>query len=61
MHLDSGGGTRPQRDGIEADLDVLRTIDRDHAGFLRVGLLEVQPGAVHEADEVVDLGPSPQA
>jgi uncharacterized protein len=38
--------TRPQPDGIERDLDVLRTIQRERDGCLAVGALVVRPGTV---------------
>jgi uncharacterized protein YcbX len=44
--------TRPQPDGIERDLDVLRTINRDHDGFLGVGALVITGGAVALGDEL---------
>jgi uncharacterized protein YcbX len=42
--------TRPQPGGIERDLDVLRTINRERDGCLAVGALVVQPGAVRVGD-----------
>lgn len=51
--------TRPQRDGVARDLDVLRTINRERGGFLAVGALVVTPGDAAEGDELVDLGPRP--
>jgi uncharacterized protein YcbX len=45
--------TRPQPDGIERDLDVLRVINRERGGFLAVGALVVQPGVVRVGDELV--------
>jgi hypothetical protein len=44
--------TRPQPDGIDRDLDVLRAINRERGGFLAVGALVVQPGAVRVGDAV---------
>jgi uncharacterized protein YcbX len=44
--------TRPQPGGIERDLDVLRTINRDGAGFLGVGALVITAGAVTVGDEL---------
>lgn len=44
--------TRPQADGIERDLDVLRTINRDHATFLGVGGLIEAEGSIAIGDEV---------
>jgi hypothetical protein len=44
--------TRPQPDGIERDLDVLRTINRDRGGLLGVGALVLGPGAVAVGDEI---------
>ena len=51
--------TRAQRGGIERDLDVLRTINRERAGNLAIGALVVHPGTVTAGDELVDLGPIP--
>jgi uncharacterized protein YcbX len=45
--------TRPQPDGIERDLDVLRMINRERSGFLAVGALVVEPGVVRVGDELV--------
>ena len=45
--------TRPQPGGIDRDVDVLKTINRDRAGNLAIGALVVQPGAVAIGDEVV--------
>jgi uncharacterized protein YcbX len=45
--------TRPQPGGIERDLDVLRTIQRELDGNLGVGALVVDPGTVRVGDEVV--------
>jgi uncharacterized protein YcbX len=44
--------TLPQPDGIERDLDVLRTIRRDRGGFLAIGALVEQPGVVRVGDDV---------
>jgi len=44
--------TRPQPDGIERDLDVLRTINRERGGFLGVGALVVEPGSIAVGDEI---------
>jgi uncharacterized protein YcbX len=44
--------TRPQPDGIDRDLDVLRTINRERDGFLGVGALVVDPGSIAVGDEV---------
>jgi MOSC domain-containing protein len=44
--------TRPQPGGIERDLDVLRTINRDRAGFLGVGALVITSGTVAVGDEL---------
>ena len=44
--------TRPQPGGIERDLDVLRTINRDRGGFLAVGALVAQAGTLRVGDEV---------
>jgi uncharacterized protein YcbX len=44
--------TRPQPDGIERDLDVLRTVLRDRAGNLGVGALVRAAGTVAVGDTV---------
>ena len=44
--------TRPQP-GLERDLDVLRTINRERASGLAVGCLVVQPGHVSVGDGIV--------
>jgi hypothetical protein len=44
--------TRPQPGGIERDLDVLRTVNRDRAGNLGVGTLVLQPGRIAIGDLV---------
>jgi uncharacterized protein YcbX len=46
--------TRPQP-GIERDLDVLRTINRERAGNLAVGAMVTRPGVIALGDEVVVL------
>lgn len=45
--------TRPQPGGIERDLDVLRTINRERGGFLAVGALVASPGRIAVGDEVI--------
>lgn len=50
--------TRPQPDGIERDLDVLRTIRRDREMFLGVGALVRTPGSVAVGDAIEVLGTS---
>jgi uncharacterized protein YcbX len=42
--------TRPQPGGIERDLDVLRTINREHGGMLCIGALVVEPGRLAVGD-----------
>jgi len=42
--------TRPQPDGIDRDLDVLRTINRERNSFLAVGALVATPGTVAVGD-----------
>ena len=42
--------TRPQLGGVERDLDVLRTINRQRDGCLAVGALVVKPGVVRVGD-----------
>jgi uncharacterized protein YcbX len=44
--------TRPQPDGIERDLDVFKTINRERAGCLAIGALVAQPGTMAVGDEV---------
>jgi uncharacterized protein YcbX len=48
--------TRPQPDGIERDLDVLRVINNERGGFLAVAALVVQPGVVRVGDELAPCG-----
>jgi uncharacterized protein len=48
--------TRPQPDGIERDLDVLRVINRERSGFLAVGAVVVQAGVLRVGDELVMHG-----
>jgi uncharacterized protein YcbX len=45
--------TRPQPGGIERDLEVLRTVNRDRGGFLAVGSLVTRAGTVRVGDELV--------
>ena len=45
--------TRPQPEGIDKDLDVLRTIHRQREGCLAVGALVATPGTVHVGDELI--------
>ncbi len=47
--------TRPQPGGIDRDLDVLRTVNRERGSVLGVGALVSQPGTLHVGD---DLRPS---
>jgi uncharacterized protein YcbX len=42
--------TRPQPGGVERDLDVLRTINRERDGCLAIGALVMTPGAVRIGD-----------
>jgi len=42
--------TRPQAGGVERDLDVLRTIQRERDGCLAVGALVTRPGTVRVGD-----------
>ncbi len=42
--------TRPQGQGIDRDLDVLRTIHRERESCLAVGALVVQPGTISVGD-----------
>ena len=50
--------TRDQPDGIDRDLEVLRTLRRDRDLTLVVGSLVVSPGSVQVGDELEDLGPA---
>jgi uncharacterized protein YcbX len=45
--------TRAQPDGIERDLEVLKTINRERDGQLAIGALVAQPGTMRVGDEVV--------
>jgi uncharacterized protein YcbX len=44
--------TRPQPEGIDRDLDVLRTINAERQTFLGVGALVITPGTVALGDEL---------
>jgi uncharacterized protein len=46
--------TRPQPGGIDRDLDVLRTINRERGGALAVGALVAAAGSVRVGDEVFE-------
>jgi uncharacterized protein len=48
--------TRPQPGGIDRDLDVLRTINRERGGRLGVGALVSSPGVVRVGDTLVPAG-----
>jgi uncharacterized protein YcbX len=45
--------TRPQPDGIERALDILRTVNRERGTFLGVGALVASPGSLTVGDELV--------
>jgi uncharacterized protein len=47
--------TRPQAGGVERDLDVLRTINRERGGRLAVGALVARPGVVRVGDALSAL------
>ena len=47
--------TRPQPGGIERDLDVLRTVNRERAGNLGIGTLVAVPGRIALGDEVTPV------
>jgi uncharacterized protein YcbX len=49
--------TRPQRGGIERDLEVLRTIARERSGNLAVGALVERAGVLGVGDRVQPLDP----
>ncbi len=53
--------TRPQPGGIDKDLDVLRTINRERGGCLAVGALVSQPGVVRVGDPIERGGASAPA
>ncbi|MDY7106372.1 MAG: MOSC N-terminal beta barrel domain-containing protein [Actinomycetota bacterium] len=48
--------TRPQPGGIERDLDVLKTINRERDGNLSVGALIVEPGPLAVGDTLTAVG-----
>ena len=47
--------TRPQAGGVERDLDVLRTINRERGGCLAVGALVRKPGMVRVGDTLAPV------
>jgi uncharacterized protein YcbX len=47
--------TRPQAGGVERDLDVLRTINRERGGCLAVGALVRKPGTVRVGDTLTPV------
>ncbi len=47
--------TRPQPGGIDRNLDVLRTINRERGGCLAIGALVVQSGTVRVGDELAPV------
>ena len=44
--------TRPQGNGIDRNLDVLKTINHDRAGNLAIGALVIEPGVIRLGDTV---------
>lgn len=44
--------TRPQPGGIDRDLDVLRTINRDQGGLLGIGAMVIEGGVLSVGDEL---------
>jgi len=44
--------TRPQPGGIERDLSILKTINRERGTFLGIGALIAKPGTITTGDEV---------
>jgi uncharacterized protein len=48
--------TRPQPDGIERDLDVLKTINADRAGNLAIAALVAETGEIAVGDELQPSG-----
>jgi hypothetical protein len=53
--------TRAQPGGIERDLDVLRTINRERGGHLGVGAVVTAPGTVRPGDPLVPVPADPPA
>ena len=53
--------TRPQPQGIERDLGVLRTIARERQNRLAVGALVSEPGTVKVGDSLRPTAPAPDA
>lgn len=51
--------TRRQPGGIERDLEVLRTINRDRAGNLGIGARVQSPGTVRVGDPITGIGNEP--
>lgn len=49
--------TRPQPGGVDRDLDVLRTINRERDGCLAVGAVVMQPGRMAVGDAITDVAP----
>jgi hypothetical protein len=49
--------TRPQPEGIERDLDVLRTIARERQNRLAVGALVSEPGTLKVGDSLQRMVP----
>lgn len=49
--------TRPQP-GIEADLDVLRTINKERATYLAVGAVVSEPGTISVGDVMIEQAPA---
>jgi uncharacterized protein YcbX len=47
--------TRPQAHGIERDLSVLQTINRERGGCLAVGAVVAQPGTVRVGDTLTQM------
>lgn len=47
--------TRAQADGVERDLDVLRTIARERGAHLAVGALVARPGTIHAGDALTPV------
>jgi hypothetical protein len=47
--------TRPQPGGIERDLEVLKTINRDHGSCLAVGCTVATPGTIQLGDPLERL------
>jgi hypothetical protein len=48
--------TRPQGNGLDRNLDVLKTINHDRAGNLAIGALVIEPGVIKLGQPVEIVG-----